>query len=74
VRYVTSGAGGELRGGNATGGMRKNNIAGWTAQNHFLVVEIDGKTMRVTPLSWEPVHVTDPNGQTVPMPLTVTLP
>jgi hypothetical protein len=30
--------------------------------------------MRVTPLSWEPVHVTDPNGQTVPMPLTVTLP
>lgn len=74
VRFITSGAGGELREGNVATGMRKSNIVGWTAQNHFMVVEIDGKTMRITPVSFEPVKVVDPDGKTLNLPLTVTLP
>jgi hypothetical protein len=74
VRFVTSGAGGELRGGDVRARMRESNIAGWSAQNHFLVVEIDGKTMRITPVSWEPVRVVDAAGGAVSLPLVVTLP
>lgn len=73
VRYVTSGAGGELRGGGVQSKMRKNNIAGWAPQNHFLVVEIDGSAMHVTPVSWEPVRVTDPDGKAIGMPLAITV-
>ena len=74
VRYITSGAGGELRPGNIQSRMRKENIAGWAAQNHFLVVEIESKTMKVTPVSWEPVRVTDPDGKAIEMPIVVKLP
>ena len=71
IRFVTSGAGGELRGGSVVGRMRQNNIAAWTAQNHFLVVEMEGRTMTITPISWEPVVVVDPDGKPFPMPLEV---
>ncbi len=74
VRYVTSGAGGELRAGNVQNRMARSNIAGWAPQNNFLVVEIDGKTMHITPLGFEQVVVRNPNGGVVPMPLNVTLP
>jgi tartrate-resistant acid phosphatase type 5 len=74
VRYITSGAGGELRPGNVQSHMRKENVAGWASQNHFLLVEIDGKTMNVTPISWEPMNVTDPDGKTIQMPIVVKLP
>ncbi len=72
--FVVSGAGGELRTGNVMGGMAAAHIAGWSPQRHFLDVEIDGRAMRITPLSYEPVSVRDGNGKIVSMPLVVTLP
>ena len=74
VRYIITGAGGELRPANIMGNMAKAHIEGWAAQRHFLVVEIDGKTMRVTPVSSEPVTVKDRNGGTIAMPLVIQLP
>jgi len=74
IRFFTSGAGGELRPGNVQKKMRRANIAAWAPQNHFLVVEIDGKTMHVTPLSFEPVTVVDGDGHPVQTPFEVVLP
>ena len=74
IRFVTSGAGGELRTGSVLGNMKKANIAAWAPQNHFLAVEIEGKTMRITPLSFTPVNVRDSNGAAVNLPLVVNLP
>lgn len=71
--YVISGAGGELRPGSVIRKMRSAHIAGWSGQNHFLVVEIRGKTMSVLPVSFEEIRVQDPNGRPVKMPLVVNL-
>lgn len=72
IQYVVSGAGGELRPGDARSEMRKAHIAGWAPEHHFLSVEIDGNEMRITPIGangvLEPV---DPIGRKIPMPLTV---
>ena len=46
----------------------------WAQENHFLVVEIEGKTMRVTPLSFEPMKVVASDGSAVSLPITITLP
>jgi len=73
VRYVITGAGGQLRTGDVTGKMKQANIAGWAAERHFLVVEIEGRTMKITPVSTRPMVVKDANGSSVPMPLVVTL-
>jgi hypothetical protein len=72
--YVVSGAGGQLRSGNIRDNMDRENIAGWAPQQHFLLVEIEGRTMRITPLSWEPVRVVDSEGRPVSMPIVVELP
>ena len=74
VLYVVSGAGGELRSGNIRNNMERSHIAGTAAQNHFLLVELEGRTMRITPLSWEPVRVQDSRGRPVAMPVVVELP
>lgn len=74
IRFITSGAGGELRPGNILLKMKSSNIAAWAPQNHFLAVEIEGKTMRVTPLSFEEVEVRDSDGHPLRTPLVVTLP
>lgn len=74
VLYVISGAGGELRSGNVTRKMERAKIAGWSAQNHFLVVEILDRTMKITPVSYETMTVKDKNGKRIEMPLTVNLP
>jgi tartrate-resistant acid phosphatase type 5 len=74
IRFVTSGAGGELRMGAVQSRMSQQNIAGWAAQNHFLVVEIEGKTMRITPVGTDAIIVRDPSGGVVPLPVTVTIP
>ena len=50
------------------------NGAGQAQQNHFLVVEIDGKTMRVTPVGYEEIAVRDASGSSITMPLTISLP
>jgi hypothetical protein len=72
VRYIVTGAGGELRTGNVTGGMQASHIAGFAAVRHFLVVEIDGATMRITPLSTNgKVVPTDPSGKALPTELEV---
>jgi tartrate-resistant acid phosphatase type 5 len=74
IRFITSGAGGELRPGNVRKKMKAANIAAWAPQNHFLVVEIEGKTMRVTPLSFSPMAIVDSNGNPVQPPFVITLP
>lgn len=74
IRYVISGAGGELRPGNVSGNMAKAHIEGWSAQRHFCVVEIDGRTMRVIPISTEPMAVKGPSGNPIAMPLVIQLP
>jgi hypothetical protein len=53
--------------------MKQANIAGWAAERHFLVVEIEGRTMKITPVSTRPMVVKDASGSPVPMPLVVTL-
>ncbi len=74
IHFIISGAGGELRTGDVRKKMKHSNILGWAQQNHFLVVEIDGKTMRVTPLSFEPMNVVSSDGSPVSLPITITQP
>jgi tartrate-resistant acid phosphatase type 5 len=74
IRFFVSGAGGELRQGNVQRNMQKAHVQAWAEQNHFLEVDIDGKTMRVTPLSYEPLNIVDGAGTRVATPFTVNLP
>jgi hypothetical protein len=73
IRYVISGAGGELRPGNVRSRMSANHIAGWAMQRHFLVVEILGTEMKITPVSDEPMRVIDADGAEVKLPVMVDL-
>jgi hypothetical protein len=50
ARYIVSGAGGELRSGSIRLNMPRAQIAGYAPARHFLVVEIDGTAMRITPI------------------------
>ena len=74
IEFIVSGAGGELRTGDVRKKMKHANIRAWAEENHFLVVEIEGKTMRVTPLSFETMHVVSGDGSPVSLPITVTQP
>ena len=74
IRYIVSGAGGELRTGSVRSAMPRANIEGWAAELHFLSVEIEGKEMRITPIFARPAEVVDANGRKIDMPLRVTLP
>jgi hypothetical protein len=74
IRYVISGAGGELRSGDVSREMERAHIEGWSAQLHFLSVEIEGREMRINPLSADTVTVLDRSGKKIPMPLRVALP
>jgi tartrate-resistant acid phosphatase type 5 len=74
IRFFVSGAGGELRTGNVQKNMAKAHIQAWAQQNHFLEVDIDGGTMKVTPLSFETLHIVDSSGAAVPLPFTVSAP
>ncbi len=74
IRFFVSGAGGELRRGNVQKNMKNAHIQAWAEQNHFLEVDIDGKTMKVTPLSYEPLNIVDSAGGGAAVPFTVTLP
>jgi tartrate-resistant acid phosphatase type 5 len=73
IRFFISGAGGELRRGNVQKNMQNAHMQAWAEQNHFLEVDIDGKIMKVTPLSYEPLNIVDGSGAPVPIPFTVTL-
>ena len=74
IRFITSGAGGELRAGSVRKKMKRSNIAAWAPENHFLLVELDRKTMKVTPISFTEIKVQDSDGRPVPLPITITLP
>lgn len=74
VRYVVSGSGGELREGDIRGRMERENIEGWAAVHQFLSVEIEGKEMRITPVSYAPFEVVDHRGKPLSIPLKVAIP
>ncbi len=73
VRYVVSGAGGQLRSGDVRSRMASAHIAAWAPVPHFLLVEIEGGTTQVQVLGPEPVELRDELGHTVQQPLRVTL-
>jgi hypothetical protein len=74
ISFIVSGAGGELRTGSLQGKMKRAGIRAWAAENHFLVVEIEGKTMKVTPLSFGPMNIVDGEGHSLTLPITITQP
>lgn len=71
IRFFVTGAGGELRDKDVQKSMRARNIAGWAPQNHFLLVEIEGDRMQVTPMGADPIRVRTPEGGEMPMPVAV---
>ncbi|MGH9627728.1 MAG: metallophosphoesterase [Bryobacteraceae bacterium] len=71
IRYIVTGAGGELRSGNVQRLMQRAQIEGWAPQAHFLAVDINRNEMKITPLSFEPVTVYDRNGGKIEMPLEI---
>lgn len=73
IRYVVTGAGGELRDGDVRREMARAFIEGWAPQLHFTMVEIDGREMRITPVSYEPVEVFGRDGKKIEMPLKIEL-
>lgn len=73
VMFLT-GAGGELRAGDARRGMKRARIAAWAPVRHFLHVAIEGETMRITPLAAAPVRPVDPDGRAVPLPFVLPKP
>ncbi|HUS08208.1 MAG TPA: metallophosphoesterase [Bryobacteraceae bacterium] len=74
IRFLVSGAGGELRAGDVRSAMERSNIAAWTAQLHYLIVEIDKKEMRITPASFQPLNLVDRFNKKFDTPIKVTLP
>ncbi|RPI09934.1 MAG: hypothetical protein EHM65_08650, partial [Acidobacteriales bacterium] len=47
VRYVITGAGGQLRSGDVRASMQAAHIAGWAPQYHFLLVEIEDRNLAI---------------------------
>jgi len=73
IRYFVTGSGGQLRNGDVRPFMPKAHIEGWAPQYEFLVVEIEGGAMHVTPLSDSPVVVRDSAGKQIAMPVEIGL-
>jgi tartrate-resistant acid phosphatase type 5 len=73
IQYVVTGAGGELRSGNVMPNMERAHIAGWAAVRHFLVVEIEGKEMKIWPVGSERLVIKDRTGKEITMPVGVKL-
>jgi hypothetical protein len=71
VLYVVSGAGGELRDRAITPRLSAAGIAAAANQRHFTVVEIEGKTMRITPVGERPIELIGPDGKARPLPVVV---
>jgi hypothetical protein len=74
IRYFVSGSGGQLRAGDVRANMPRAHMEGWAAQYQFVVVEIEGGAMHVTPLSYQPVVVRDTKGKPISMPVEIHLP
>jgi hypothetical protein len=73
IRYVVTGAGGELRRGNVLHRMEPEQIEGWAPQLHFLLVAIERDVMEITPLGDEPIVVRNARNEEAKMPLRITL-
>lgn len=73
VQFVISGAGGSLRSGDVSRRLEAANIAAWAPQRNFLLVEIEGRSMKVHVLGRGDVEVRDRKGQRVSLPFRVTL-
>lgn len=53
IRYIVSGAGGQLRTGDIGRDMEQEHIAAWAAKRHFLLVTIEGRTMKISPYGFD---------------------
>jgi hypothetical protein len=73
VQYVICGAGGQLRSGDISRKLAAANIEAWAPQNHFLLVEIEGRQMKVYVLGAQPVAVRDRQGRPVTLPFRLRL-
>jgi tartrate-resistant acid phosphatase type 5 len=71
VQYLVTGSGGQLREGDVSKTAKARGISGWSAQRHFLMVEINGDQMRIMPTGPETVKVVSPDGGEIPMPLVI---
>jgi hypothetical protein len=71
VLYVITGAGGELRDRSITPKLSAAGIAAAANVRHFTVVEIEGKTMRITPVGEKPFELIGPDGKPRPLPVVV---
>lgn len=73
IRHFVTGAGGQLRDRDVRARMQDANIEAWAAQHEFLLVEIHGDVMTVTPLGAEPIRPVKADGTQAPVPFTVRL-
>lgn len=71
MQFVLSGAGGELRRGNVKAKMNERHIGAWAPQAHFLLVEIEGDQMKITPVSDQPLRLVNSSGEPVATPILV---
>ena len=71
IRYIVSGAGGELRLGTSWGTCPVLTSKAGRPCVHFLVVEIDGQAMRITPVAADQMVVRDAGGRELAMPRMV---
>ena len=63
VHYIVSGAGGELRSKDIRRSLESAKMLAWAPVNHFLKIVIDGDTMRIYPISKEPVEALTKDGK-----------
>jgi predicted MPP superfamily phosphohydrolase len=71
MQFVVSGAGGELRSSSVRKQMKSRNIAGWAAQAHFLLVQIEGESMTILPFGTNPINLQNQSGGSIPLPIRV---
>ena len=71
IRHFVTGAGGELSAGDIRRNMPRANVQAWAAERHFLLVEIEGHSMKVTPLGEKPVLPADSEGRVVPATVVI---
>ncbi|HYZ87539.1 MAG TPA: metallophosphoesterase, partial [Bryobacteraceae bacterium] len=71
IQFFVSGAGGELRGGALNRTMTEQGIVGWAPQRHFLIVDVNDKEMRVSPVGPQPIRVRNAAGATIPPEVVV---
>lgn len=71
IQHFVTGAGGELRDDDVRRRMPSANVGAWAPQHHFLLVEIDGRSMTVTPFAESQISVSDSAGHPVDLPFII---